>query len=224
MSTPQDNLCRPIFQRMNGDLSYNTHHIHPTLPHHCQQSIASKLKTQPQCRSTALPYLGHMMHSISMMHQLVKHSLGHREAPKHCVTVLQQSAHTSGSGSQVPGLDPSCDVQVSTQHHCRHAAHPPFQPQPRCCSSASSFRNAVVHIAPTSVSLLRQNTFQRPVKSEFRTVNFENAVVNILNISNLHRSAANPMPRLLPLDNSHTNIDMNMQFIDICTEHNYSRR
>ena len=57
-------------------------------------------------------------------------------------------AHIDGSGSQSPGIDPSRDVQVSTQHNCQHAAHPPFPPQPRCRSSSSSFRNAAVHTAP----------------------------------------------------------------------------
>ena len=61
-------------------------------------------------------------------------------------------------GAQDPGLDPIRGVQVSTQHHFQHAAHPPFQPQPRCHSSTSSFCNAAGHAAPPYVPRLRQNT------------------------------------------------------------------
>ena len=35
------------------ELSSNTHRIHPILPQHCQQSIPSKRKPQPQCCFTS---------------------------------------------------------------------------------------------------------------------------------------------------------------------------
>ena len=65
---------------------------------------------------------------------------------KHCHSVT--AAHVAGSRIGSQGLDPSRDVQVCTQHHCQRAAHPPFQAQPRCLSSTSSFRSAAVHTAP----------------------------------------------------------------------------
>ena len=42
-----------------------------------------------------------------------------------------------------------------------HAAHPPCQPQPRCHSASSSFRNAAVHTAPPYVARLRQSNLDK---------------------------------------------------------------
>ena len=46
-----------------------------------------------------------MMRCMSMMHQSVKHSLGHSEALKHCHSLTV--AHIGGSGIRSPRLDPS---------------------------------------------------------------------------------------------------------------------
>ena len=84
-----------------------------------------------------------------MMHQSVKHSLGHAEALKHSHGVTD--VRIDGSGSQSPSLDQSRQSrvdQVSTQHHCQHTACPLFQLHPRFLSSTSSFHNAAVHTAP----------------------------------------------------------------------------
>ena len=152
---PPPTLTPLIIQKMNGVLSSNKHHIHPTLPQHCRRSIPSESKPQAQCCSSPPSHLGPHDAPIFMIHQSVKYSLGHREALKHCHSLT--AAHIDGSGICSSGLDPSRDVQVSTQHHCQHAAQPPFQPQPRCDSSTSSFRSAAVNTAPPYVWRLQQN-------------------------------------------------------------------
>ena len=62
------------------NLSSNTHRIHPALALHCQQSIPSKLKLQPQCCKTHIPNAAR--HTAPMLHC---HGL--------------KDAHIGGSGS-----------------------------------------------------------------------------------------------------------------------------
>ena len=142
-SIRQDTQCRPSFQRMNGTyLLIPASSTPPALTLPTIYSVQAQSTAPMMLHLPTLPTWDRMMHSISMMHQSVKHSLGHGEALKHCHGLT--AVHIGGSGIRSPSLDPSYNVQVSTQHHCQHAAQPPFQPQPRCRSSASSFCNTAV--------------------------------------------------------------------------------
>ena len=86
-SKRQDNACRSILQRRNRGLSSNTCHIHFTPPQHCHEAIHSKASCILNAVPRPVPTWDRMMHPISMLYQSVKHSLGYREALKHCVTV-----------------------------------------------------------------------------------------------------------------------------------------
>ena len=100
-SIRQDTQCRPISQRMNGDLSSNTHRIHPT-PLPTIHSVQAQATAPMLLHLPTLPTWDRMMHSIFMMHQSVKHSFGHREALKHCHGVTD--ARIGGPSS--PDADP----------------------------------------------------------------------------------------------------------------------
>ena len=100
-----ENEWRPIFQ-----YEPQPPHPAPSLPTiDCAQTQAPTplLLHLPTC-----PTWDHMMHSASMMHQSVKHSLVPRETLQHCHGVID--VHIGGFGPQVPALHPRRDIQIAT--------------------------------------------------------------------------------------------------------------
>ena len=98
----------------------------PSLPAAVQMPLLYLLPSQ--CCGT---------HSTSLCCPVTtKHLTGTRTLP--LTMNLTPNPNKTPSPTLTPDLN-SRNVQISTQHHCQHATHPPFQPQSAYCSSTSSF-------------------------------------------------------------------------------------